>query len=144
MLKWTGALAAAGIVGVGLGFAGDLLTRPNSTTTSTATKVNTTTQTNVMTETQMATETQMMTATATVTQPVTSTATSTVTQPPSTITATTTQAAPNEVLLTSSWDAGPYYAHIVDGVWRKSSPIEPNLPGCMMIYAGRNRVMSPD
>ncbi|MGA2876670.1 MAG: molybdopterin-dependent oxidoreductase, partial [Nitrososphaerales archaeon] len=45
MLKWTGALAAAGIVGIGLGFGGDLLARPNTTTTKTSTVTATTTQT---------------------------------------------------------------------------------------------------
>ncbi|MDG6907777.1 MAG: hypothetical protein JRN20_18550 [Nitrososphaerota archaeon] len=35
--KWSGALAAAGVVGVGLGFGGDLLTRPNVKSTSTST-----------------------------------------------------------------------------------------------------------
>ncbi|MGD0510477.1 MAG: twin-arginine translocation signal domain-containing protein [Candidatus Micrarchaeaceae archaeon] len=33
MLKWTGALAAVGVVGIGLGIGGELLIRPNNTTT---------------------------------------------------------------------------------------------------------------
>ncbi|HUK49566.1 MAG TPA: hypothetical protein VLV18_00920, partial [Terriglobales bacterium] len=34
-LKWAGALAAVGVVGAGLGLGGDLLIRPNTTTTTT-------------------------------------------------------------------------------------------------------------
>ncbi|MGA2876795.1 MAG: molybdopterin-dependent oxidoreductase, partial [Nitrososphaerales archaeon] len=36
VIKWAGALAAVGVVGVGLGFGGDLLIRPNTTKTTTA------------------------------------------------------------------------------------------------------------
>ncbi len=38
VLKWGGALAAAGIVGIGLGFGGDLLIRPSTTKTVTSTR----------------------------------------------------------------------------------------------------------
>lgn len=41
VLKWTGALAATGIIGIGLGFGADLLIRPNSTTTQTTTTTQT-------------------------------------------------------------------------------------------------------
>ena len=83
VIKWAGALAAAGVVGVGLGFGGDLLVRPNSQTTLT--------ETSLGTETVTATQTQ--TSTATVTQPpvtktATTTATSTATQ---TVTTTSIQ-----------------------------------------------------
>ena len=60
MLKWTGALAAAGVVGVGLGVGADLLLRPNTTKT--------TTETTVQTTVQSATETLTQTTTNTVTQ----------------------------------------------------------------------------
>ena len=91
-LKWAGALAAVGIVGVGLGLGGDLLVRPNSTKTSTIE----TTKTQVSTQTQVATQTatEMETSTATATQTAISTAagptvtksvTSTVAPPPTTI-----------------------------------------------------------
>ena len=33
VIKWTGALAATGVVGIGLGLGGDLLLRPNTTKT---------------------------------------------------------------------------------------------------------------
>jgi anaerobic dimethyl sulfoxide reductase subunit A len=51
MLKWAGALAAVGVVGVGLGFGGDILIRPNTTKTSTqtVTTAQTETQTKVST-----------------------------------------------------------------------------------------------
>lgn len=61
MLKWAGALAAVGVVGVGLGFGADILTRPSTKSTTT--------------------QTQATTATATQTQTVTHPATQTVTQP---------------------------------------------------------------
>jgi anaerobic dimethyl sulfoxide reductase subunit A len=59
MLKWTGALAAAGIVGIGLGFGGDLLIRPS--TTSTLTKTQATTQTATQTATTTVTTTSLQT-----------------------------------------------------------------------------------
>ncbi|MGA2876306.1 MAG: twin-arginine translocation signal domain-containing protein, partial [Nitrososphaerales archaeon] len=43
VLKWTGALAATGVVGIGLGLGGDLLIRPN--TTKTVAQVSTATET---------------------------------------------------------------------------------------------------
>ena len=51
VLKWSGALAAAGIVGVGLGFGVDLLVRPNTTSTTTQTV----SKTSTITATQTAT-----------------------------------------------------------------------------------------
>ena len=71
MLKWTGALAAVGIVGVGLGFGGDLLLRPNTTTTET----NATTQTETNTVTDTLTNTTTAAGpTTTVTGPITTVA----------------------------------------------------------------------
>ena len=70
MLKWTGALAAVGVVGVGLGLGGDLLLRPNTTSG--------TTQTTTLTQPG---STQTVSTTATATQ----TATQTVTAPPTTL-----------------------------------------------------------
>ena len=35
-------------------------------------------------------------------------------------------------------------AHIVNGIWTKSTPLEPNLLVPMMTYSLRNRVFSPD
>ena len=135
MLKWTGALAAVGVVGVGLGLGGDLLLRPSNTTTKTATQTNvsTATQTNTQVETSTATQLQTATQTATVTQPVTQT--SVVTAPAQTITQTSTAQA-QEVLLTSSHDGGPFLAHIVKGVWVKSSPLEAEHSRCYAYFLG--------
>ena len=133
MLKWAGALAAVGVVGVGLGLGGDLLLRPNNTTTKTAT------ETSVSTATK--TNTQLVTATATQTQTSTQTQTVTVTPPAQTITQTTT-APSSEVLLTGAHDTGPFIAHIVNGVWVKSSPLLPNLPVGHNAFSVRNRVMA--
>ena len=84
MLKWAGALAAVGVVGVGLGVGGDLLLRPNTVTTTTQTSVSTATNTQAVTATQ--TETATQTTTSTVTPPtVTQTATATLTVPPTTL-----------------------------------------------------------
>ena len=86
MLKWTGALAAVGVVGVALGFGGEMLLRPNSTKTTT------------------------------------------VTQPPTTITVTSdSQTTSNEVLMTAAHDGGPFIAHVVNGVWVKSSQSSPTF-----------------
>jgi anaerobic dimethyl sulfoxide reductase subunit A len=49
VLKWSGALAAAGIVGIGLGVGGDLLLRPNVTKTTTSTSTATGPKTTVTT-----------------------------------------------------------------------------------------------
>ena len=156
MLKWTGALAAAGVVGIGLGVGGDLLLRPNVTKTVAETSTSTETQTATATVTQpttitqattaTATQTATTTATATKTTIATQTATSTVTQPPTTITTTTTATSttPQEVLLTSAHDGGPFIAHLVNGVWTKCSPLEPNIPVAWNAFAVRNRVMAPD
>ncbi len=51
---------------------------------------------------------------------------------------------PSEKVLTCCHDTGPFYAHIVDGVWVRSTPIKPNLPVGHNAYAVRNRVYSPD
>jgi len=51
---------------------------------------------------------------------------------------------PSERVLTCCHDTRPFYAHIVDGVWVKSTPIKPNLPVGHNAYAVRNRVNSPD
>lgn len=126
VLKWSGALAAAGVIGIGLGFGGDILLRPSTTSTKTSTTTGPTT-----TVTAPGT-----TSTVTTTSPAT-----TVTQ---TQTETATQTSAQETLLTSSWDAGPFLAHVVNGVWTKSSPLEPNIPGATTLFLPRNRVMSPD
>jgi carbohydrate-binding DOMON domain-containing protein len=96
MLKWTGALAAAAVVGVVAGYGGDLLTRPNSTKTMTQTATQTSTQVNTATATVPTTVTATQTQTATATQTLpgqtitqtatqTQTATSTVTPPAQTV-----------------------------------------------------------
>ena len=98
MLKWAGALAAVGVIGVGLGFGGDLLIRPNTNSTSTqsatATQIETSTKLSTETATQTATVTQTATETATQTATAIRTSTvsqiSTVTPPPQTITSTIT------------------------------------------------------
>jgi anaerobic dimethyl sulfoxide reductase subunit A len=61
VLKWSGALAAAGIVGVGLGIGGDILLRPSTTTT--ATKTATATATTTVSKTGSATATTTTTVT---------------------------------------------------------------------------------
>src|SRR5512137_1827700 len=83
MLKWTGALAGAVIVGAAGGFGADLLLRPNVETTKTETATKTTTTTQATTATQTTTKTETATKTTTATQ--TTTATTTVTAPPPTI-----------------------------------------------------------
>ena len=83
MLKWTGALAAAGVVGIGLGIGGDLLLRPNNTTTQTQTS--TQTQTQVKTQTSVSTATQNVTEISTQTAVSTQSATTTVTAPAPTL-----------------------------------------------------------
>ena len=67
MLKWAGALAAVGVVGVGLGVGADLLLRPNTTKTTTQAV----TQTTAQTVTQAVTQTTAQTVTQAVTQTVT-------------------------------------------------------------------------
>ncbi len=47
-------------------------------------------------------------------------------------------------ILTCCHDTGPFLAHVVDGRWVKSTPIEPNLPVGHNAYAVRNRVNAPD
>ena len=47
-------------------------------------------------------------------------------------------------ILTCCHDTGPFLAHIVDGRWVKSTPIEPHLPVGHNAYAVRNRLDSPD
>ena len=49
-----------------------------------------------------------------------------------------------EILLTSCHDTGPFIAHVKDGRWFKSSPLEPNLPIGHNGMAVRNRVYSAD
>ena len=82
-LKWAGALAAVGVVGVGLGFGGDLLIRPSITSTTTQ-QGGTITETATKTLTQLAV-TQTTTLTQTSTQTASTTATQTVTAPPPTL-----------------------------------------------------------
>ncbi len=41
-------------------------------------------------------------------------------------------------------DGGPFYAHVVNGQWIKSSPLVPNLPVAANAYYGRNRNYSVD
>ena len=41
-------------------------------------------------------------------------------------------------------DGGPFYAHVVNGVWIKSSPLVPNLPVSANAYYGRNRNYAAD
>ncbi|MGA2874931.1 MAG: molybdopterin-dependent oxidoreductase [Nitrososphaerales archaeon] len=61
VLKWAGALAAVGVVGVGLGFGGDLLIRPNNTTTATKTQAVTQAVTQTATQTVTTTSVQQPT-----------------------------------------------------------------------------------
>jgi len=50
----------------------------------------------------------------------------------------------SEKVLTCCHDTGPFYAHIANGLWIKSTPIKPNLPVGHNAYAVRNRLYSPD
>lgn len=50
----------------------------------------------------------------------------------------------SDKVLTCCHDTGPFFAHIVNGVWIKSTPIKSNLPVGHNAYAVRNRVYSPD
>ncbi len=50
----------------------------------------------------------------------------------------------SEKILTCCHDTGPFYAHIHNGQWEKSSPITPNLPVGHNAYAVQNRLFSPD
>jgi trimethylamine-N-oxide reductase (cytochrome c) len=50
----------------------------------------------------------------------------------------------SEKVLTCCHDTGPFLAHIIDGIWIKSTPIKQNLPVGHNAYAVRNRVYSPD
>ncbi len=86
VLKWSGALAAAGIVGIGLGIGADLLIRPSVTKTTTATGPTTTTTATGPTTTTTKTATGP-TTTSTTTSTSTSTSTSTVSGPTTTVTA---------------------------------------------------------
>ncbi len=47
-------------------------------------------------------------------------------------------------ILTCCHDTGPFLAHVADGNWIKSTPIEPHLPVGHNAYAVRNRLNSPD
>ncbi len=47
-------------------------------------------------------------------------------------------------VLTCCHDTGPFNAHIINGVWAKSTPLKPNLPVGHNAYAVRNRLVSPD
>lgn len=50
----------------------------------------------------------------------------------------------SEKLLTCCHDTGPFFAHIQNGRWVKSTPITPNLPVGHNAYAVQNRLYSPD
>lgn len=81
-------------------------------------------------------------------KPVTTTTTSTTTETgsatqTSTVATTLTSATAQEVLLTCCHDTGPFMAHVVDGVWRRSTPLKPNLPVFHNAYAVRDRLYSP-
>ena len=81
-------------------------------------------------------------------KPVTTTTTSTATETgsatqTSTVATTLTSATVQEVLLTCCHDTGPFMAHVVDGVWRRSTPLKPNLPVFHNAYAVRDRLYSP-
>jgi trimethylamine-N-oxide reductase (cytochrome c) len=47
-------------------------------------------------------------------------------------------------VVTCCHDTGPFLAHVVDGRWVRSTPLEPNLPVGHNAYAVRNRIESPD
>src|SRR5208283_507421 len=80
MLKWTGALAAVGVVGVGLGIGGDMLLRPSTTKTTTMVQPETQTATQTLTESSTATEVSTATQVSTATATETATATATLNQ----------------------------------------------------------------
>lgn len=123
-IKWTTALAAVGaaVVGLGVGYGADQVLRPTTEKTTTETATSTATKT----ATSTATQTQTATQTATVTQ-------------------TVTQGPPQgETLLTMAGDGGPFYAHVVNGQWIKSSALAPNLPVSANTYYGRNRSYAAD
>ena len=98
VLKWSGALAAAGIVGVGLGFGGDLLLRPSTTKTTT----------------QIVTQTGS-TATETATQTITTSVTATSPPITTTITATTTASQGEQVFYHLTDGSGALQVHVANG-----------------------------
>ncbi|MGA2874087.1 MAG: molybdopterin-dependent oxidoreductase [Nitrososphaerales archaeon] len=155
-LKWSSAVAAAGIVGIVAGVGGDMLLRPSTTATSTVTNTQPA-QTVTATSTLPA---QTVTATNTLpaqTVTATNTQTATVTQTGNTVTQTTTATTTKTSTVTSSTshnvqvlssvnDVGPFLATIVDGVWTKTDVLTPNQ--AIGQYAGvsacRSRTYSPD
>ena len=142
MLKWAGALAAAaGVIGIGVGRLED--TRPE--TTSVINQVLTRTQTD--TQTVYRSITQSVAPTETLTANQTTAQTSIVTQPPQSITQTTDQSLTSQQLVETVipyCDAsGPYNAHLVNGVWTRSTPLKPNLPLGMAAFLLRNKLYSP-
>jgi molybdopterin guanine dinucleotide-containing S/N-oxide reductase-like protein len=71
-------------------------------------------------------------------KPVTTSTTSAATQ-----TSVATSTTPvQEQLLTCCHDTGPFIAHLVNGVWRKSTPLKSNLPVFHNAYSVRDRVNS--
>src|SRR5271157_2965747 len=119
MLKWTGALAATAVVGIGLGVGADLLFRPNSTKTTTQTQVNTTTAT--------------QTVQTTVTPPVT------------TITAQPTPAWVQASKFTHAGLSGPFYVYVQNGVVSRIEEFDQTTTHLATFdRAWRNRVYAAD
>ena len=144
VIKWTGALAATGVVGIGLGLGGDLLLRPNTTKTVSQVSTSTETQTATTTLTQPTTITQATTATTTATKTATQTATTT---------ATTTQTINNnqtanplgpETITYTAKRTGPLAVHTVGGRWVRSSVLAPNIPTACRMLGERNRTYNPE
>jgi trimethylamine-N-oxide reductase (cytochrome c) len=135
-IKWTTALAAVGaaVVGLGVGYGADLLSRPNATKTSTQ----------VSTET--ATQTSTLTAPAqTVTQTSTSTATATTTE---TTTQTTTQTPTPDWLLEVKTPhaslTGPFWVYTKDGVIARTEQFDSETHVSPFERSWRKRVYAAD
>jgi molybdopterin guanine dinucleotide-containing S/N-oxide reductase-like protein len=65
-------------------------------------------------------------------------------KPPPEIVPSQPAAAPNEVVLTCATDAGPFLAHVVNGVFVKSEPIAPNETVGPLAFMLRNWLYAPD
>ncbi len=148
VLKWSGALAAAGIVGIGLGVGGDLLLRPSVTKTTTATGPTTTSTVTGPTTTSTATGPK-----TTVTSPGT-TVTTTVAPPPTTISPAQMNSIIQQLIAAHANDTVvysgiPHVENVVEPVklYINNNVIQSIVPGDDAIHPNIPRedsVMSPD
>jgi molybdopterin guanine dinucleotide-containing S/N-oxide reductase-like protein len=120
VLKWSGALAAAGVVGIGLGIGGDMLLRKTGTVTTTTTKTGT--------------------ATSTTTAPPT-----TIT---STTTATSSSSAPSSVVQSGRFShaglSGPFWVNTQNGVVTSLEEFNSSTHLATFDRAWRKRIYAPD